>query len=494
MITGRRLRIAVALIAGAILPLGSFPIATVAAGVPTVTAITAGGSSTCALTSAGGLKCWGSNRNGQLGTGKTTASPSPVNVVGFTSGAIAVAVGFHDHACALTSGGGVKCWGYNGSGQLGNGTTTNSSVPVQVSGLTSGVTAIAAGDFHSCALTSGGGVKCWGHNGEGQLGSGSGNSRTPVDVLGLTSGAIAIAAGALHTCALTSGGGVKCWGANSFGQLGNGTTANSSTPVDPSGLASSISAIAAGSSHTCALTSGGGVKCWGFNSHGELGNGSITRSTVPIDVSGLAGGATAVAAGVFHTCALLSAGAVKCWGSNASGQLGSGSGNSRSPADVVGVAGGASAISAGSAHTCALTSSGGAKCWGANYYGQLGNGTRTNSRVPVDVDFATHQAILLRSSKPAGTIPPGTAVTFSATVSPLGPAVDRATVRFEIYRLDGGVWRRTGHRDVAADATGRATLRWTFVSVGSRYVRAIALANATFAASPWSPPVVYTVG
>jgi alpha-tubulin suppressor-like RCC1 family protein len=296
------------------------------------------------------------------------------------------------NACALTSGGGVKCWGLNDVGQLGNGTTNNSFTPVDVSGLSSGVAAIAAGG--PCALTAGGGVKCWGNNTSGRLGNGTTtNSSTPVDVSGLSSGVAAIAAGG-SPCALTAGGGVKCWGDNSFGQLGNGTTTNSSTPVDVSGLSSGVSAIAGGGAYTCALTTGGGVKCWGFNEVGQLGNGTTTGpdqcdefgrvcSVTPVDVIGLSSGVTAIAAGSQDACALTSGGGVKCWGSNGFGQLGNGTttgpdcfgGCSATPVDVNGLSSGVASIAVGGSHTCALTAGGGAKCWGDNLSGELGNGT-----------------------------------------------------------------------------------------------------------------------
>jgi alpha-tubulin suppressor-like RCC1 family protein len=364
--------------------------------------ITLGGVHTCALTLGGGVKCWGANIYGGLGDGKTiTGCPcnktTPVVVIGLTSGVSAIAAG-SEHTCALTSSGGVKCWGNNVNGQLGDGTTINKppygkATPVDVSGLTSGISAITAGKRHTCALTLVGGVKCWGDNGLGQLGNGTTTDSTiPVDVSELTSDVIAIAAGATHTCALTSVGGVKCWGDNFFGELGDNTTIGRTVPVDVSGLTSGVSAIAAGGFHTCALTSVGGVKCWGNNTYGGLGDGTDHGRAVPVDVNGLASGVSAIAVGWFHTCALTSGGGVKCWGDNGSGELGDGTGNTNTPpfgkpipVDVSGLTSGVSAIAAGVYRTCALTSAGGVKCWGQNRYGELGDGTTTSSALPVDV-------------------------------------------------------------------------------------------------------------
>src|SRR5205823_3213591 len=156
---------------------------------------------------------------------------------------------------------------------------------------------------YSCALTSAGGIKCWGDNGWGQLGDGTTTERhRPVDVSGLAGGVAAISAGGDHTCALTSAGGVKCWGHNVFGQLGDGTTTDGHAPVDVSGLGGGVAAIAAGGCHTCALTTAGGVKCWGDNTDGELGDGTTTERHAPVDVLGLAGGVAAVSVGALHTC------------------------------------------------------------------------------------------------------------------------------------------------------------------------------------------------
>ncbi|HRJ40907.1 MAG TPA: hypothetical protein PL105_03460 [Caldilineaceae bacterium] len=347
-----------------------------------VAAIAAGGSHTCALTTGGGVKCWGWNHLGQLGDGTTDNRNTPVDVVGLGSGIAVIAAGGY-HTCVLTTGGGIKCWGANYSGQLGDGTTVEAppygkSTPVDVVGLGSGITAISAGSTHTCALTTGGGVKCWGSNGVyGTLGDGTTDNRnTPVDVVGLGSGITAIRASFGHTCALTTGGGVKCWGLNYSGQLGDGTYTIRHTPVDVVGLGSGVAAIAPGDDHTCALTTGGSVKCWGNNSYGQLGVATTYQKNTPVDVPALSSGIVAISADNRHTCAQTTGGGTKCWGSNSFGQLGNGTmGNKNSPVDVVGLGSGMAAIAAGVYHTCALTTGGGAKCWGYNLFRQLGDNT-----------------------------------------------------------------------------------------------------------------------
>jgi alpha-tubulin suppressor-like RCC1 family protein len=339
--------------------------------------VSAGYAHTCALTVDGGVKCWGNNNSGQLGDGTTSGRFIPLDVLELWTGIGTIDAGGW-HSCAVTKGGVGKCWGVNFSGQLGDGTTMSRSIPSDVAGLSNGVASISAAVEHTCALTSSGGVKCWGYNWYGQLGDGTGNSSTtPVDVVGLSNGTVVISSGQYHTCALTTGGGIKCWGSNTFGQLGDGTGSHTNnfqpTPVEVIGLGSGVVAISSGMWHTCAVTTAGGVKCWGNNDRSQLGDGTTTLRTAPVDVVGLSSGVAAVSAGEYHTCALTKRGGVKCWGDNLFGQLGDGTKNgSSTPVDVLELSSGVSAISAGYSHTCALPLGGGVRCWGRNDFGQLG--------------------------------------------------------------------------------------------------------------------------
>lgn len=346
-----------------------------------VTQIATGRYHTCAVTEAGGVKCWGQNTNGVLGDGTTTNRTTPVDVVGLTSGVARVELGLY-FSCALTSGGGVKCWGDGGSSQLGNGGVGVSYTPVDVVGLSSGVTNLSLGAYHACAVV-GGGAKCWGSNRYGSVGDNTTTSRsTPTNVTGLTSGVVQVAAGSEHTCALTTSGGAKCWGFNGYGQLGNGTTSlQVLTQANVTGLTSGVASVAALGNSSCARTTSGGVKCWGGNTNGDLGDGTTTNRTTPVDVVGLTSGVAQLSTG----CAVTTSGGAKCWGYNANGVLGDGTTTNRTtPVNVTGLSSGVSSIARGANHTCAIVS-GVAKCWGHNLYGQLGDGTNTGSPTPVSV-------------------------------------------------------------------------------------------------------------
>ena len=334
----------------------------------------------CTLLNSGAFKCWGTNDYGNLGDGTKTARLTPVTVSGLGSGVSAIAAG-NRNACAVLDTGGVKCWGRNDFGQLGIGATgADQSTPVTVSGL-SGVKAVSVGAHFSCALLNTGGVKCWGrgaHVGDGT----SSNRLTPVDVVGLSSGVIGIASGNYHTCAVLNTGAVRCWGQDGRGAVGNGGGGNS--PGTVTGLSASAIGIVGGDRHTCALLSTGGVQCWGWNDQGALGNGITGDNSSPQTVLGISS-AVALGAGGEFSCAILSSGAAKCWGANANGQLGNGTTtNALTPVDVSGLSS-AVAIANGYNHACALLSSGGVQCWGSNGNGRLGDGTTTSRLTPVNV-------------------------------------------------------------------------------------------------------------
>ena len=450
---------------------------------PVIRSISTGEEHTCALSTAGGVMCWGRNDRGQLGDGTRTRSLTPVDVLRLTSGVESVSAE-GQRTCALTTAGGVKCWGDNEFGYLGDGTTLDRIHPVDVVGLKSGVSAIDAGNQHACALTTAGGVKCWGDNQNGQLGDGTLTLRgIPVDVSGLTSGVAAISAGNHHTCALTTAGGVKCWGDNEVGELGDGTATQSTVPVDVSGLSSGVAAISAGAFHTCALTTAGAVKCWGYV---VLGNGSHGARYVPTDISGLTSGVTAISAGWFHTCALMSSGDLRCWGYNTFGELGDGTTTDRiDPVDVRGLMHRTVAMSAGPHHTCAVTTSGGVKCWGWNMAGQLGDGATGNRSVPTDVFGPTISGV--ESSLSATTpITSGGQVSVTTTWMGADPYASITSYQAQM-QVNGATWS-----DVTL-ASPTATDLNVSLSPSSRYRFRIRATDALGRASVWFQGTVFTL-
>jgi alpha-tubulin suppressor-like RCC1 family protein len=371
-----------------------------------VSAVSAGDNHSCAI-ERGKAFCWGDNSYGELGVGGIAQSAVPVAVdasgvlAGKTLTHIAAGDGF---TCALDSAGAAYCWGTNYAGALGNGSAVSSSsapVAVDAGGVLAGktLTQISASAFHACALDSAGSAYCWGYNYWGQLGDATtASSSVPVavDTGGVLAGQTLtqISASYGSTCALDAAGAAFCWGDNAYGELGDGGTASSSVPVrvhERRVPGRRFSQLTDGGFHACGLDAAGAAYCWGYNQSGQLGNGSIADSSVPVPVntSGALAGKTlsTVTGGWDYTCALDSAGQAFCWGFNLYGQLG----NSSETGSAVPVAVDTTGVLAGRtltqvatswAHTCAVDSAGAAYCWGDGVAGDLGN-DGAGSSVPV---------------------------------------------------------------------------------------------------------------
>lgn len=341
----------------------------------------------CGLLYDGSVKCWGNNASGECGQlfGSTISTPTAVSSLGSNARSISASEGHY--SCAVLDDGTVHCWGYNADGQLGDGSTTNSPLPVQASGLSTTAVSVAAGVQHTCAVLRDGSVQCWGYNAFGQLGDGTTTSRSSAStsVSGISS-AVAVAVGGYHSCALLADGTVQCWGENGSGELGDGTTTDRHTPVAVTGLSGAV-AIAAGLLHSCAALSSGAVKCWGYNGAGQIGDTTTTDRHTYATSSGVTN-AVGVTAGQYHTCAVLADGSAKCWGYNGYGQVGNGSFTSPqlTPVAVYGSAN-MVGVACGGQSTCAILSGGGAQCWGHDNNYQLGNGGTFDQDAPVNVVY-----------------------------------------------------------------------------------------------------------
>jgi alpha-tubulin suppressor-like RCC1 family protein len=357
---------------------------------PGTSTVAPGGFHSCGISPSGHPHCWGQNTFGQIGIGTSGPPnyPSPqatvVSMLFNDAQTADVRVGAW-HACARNGIGEVYCWGRNQHGQLGDGSLQTRSVPMPIAGAAR-FAAISVGDEHTCGLRADGAAYCWGLNADGQLGDGTTEPRSVPTPVQTSARFVAIAAGDRHTCALDEHAAAHCWGRNDRGQLGTGTDVPSPLPVAVSGGHRFRSIAAGRQEHTCAISEAGVPFCWGANSNGQVGDGSLmSRLLVPTLVAGelnLVG----ITAGTGHTCGISVAGAAHCWGLNIYGQLGTG-GTSllhRTPQAVVPVAPFVE-IAAGWQRTCARAADGTAYCWGNNEGGSIGDGTTTTRPSPTPI-------------------------------------------------------------------------------------------------------------
>jgi alpha-tubulin suppressor-like RCC1 family protein len=289
--------------------------------------LTASERGSCALVPSGDVYCWGDNGWGQLGTGSTGgSSATPVQVAGLPASDPVVDIESSGHSnttCALTASGDVWCWGSNDNGQLGVGSFTNSGVPAKVGG---GYSSISVGWDFVCATDPAGDLYCWGNNYFGTLANGGGGgSNVPVHVVPPTP-LLSVKAGSISACALSFAGAVYCWGDNTYGEArGDGTIGGGSvtTPTAVASLGTGIARLGAGNGTSYAITYNGNVLAWGLNAYSCVGSGSVAQKIPrPVQVLGLSEGAESVGGGEeWFTCALTTRGHAWCWGNNGNSEL-----------------------------------------------------------------------------------------------------------------------------------------------------------------------------
>jgi alpha-tubulin suppressor-like RCC1 family protein len=373
---------------------------------------------TCALLTNRQVRCSGDNDYGQLGTGtfdddQTTAVAvrNATDTANLTN-VIQIAAGGY-HTCALLTNRQVRCWGFGGTGELGDGDTDDESLPVTVSnpagtGPLQNVVQISSGEYHTCAVIQGGQLRCWGGNEDGRIGDGTtGTDRLrPRRVLsvagsGLLTGVSQVEAGYYDTCARLTNGQARCWGYNDEGQLGNNSTDGSDRPVvvrnvSGAGALAGVRRISVGTYHVCAVLNNGQARCWGYNTDGVFGDGTQDDAHLPVVVENGAGtaplsGIAYLDAAYYHSCALLTNHQVRCWGENLYDQVGNGveAGpdvlrptpvrNRLDTGNLVGVR----TLQSSDYHTCVSLNNRQARCWGYDDGGALGNGGTTQSPLPV---------------------------------------------------------------------------------------------------------------
>lgn len=359
--------------------------------------LSSGAANTCAIEANQKVYCWGSNISRQLGIGTNNLSyalqPIPVNALNGVP--VGISTGY-DSACAMLTFGTMRCWGNNTNGALGTANSGKNASSAQTAAALTGAWVAPSnqgtGQRHICFRDNNKTVKCQGLGASGQLGNATNaNSAAPVQTAVITGASAALSAeqvvsGLNHSCALMENRNVKCWGANNVRQLGTpaNEAPNVNQPQDVPNLANDVEQIASSVDHSCAQRANGDVHCWGANSFGQIGDGTISPFKGATRVDDLSGNAKEVSTGIAHSCALMTNGTVRCWGANNYGQLGTGNtDNATKPVTVAGLPRPAIAMSAGGNHTCARLDDQSIRCWGRNDRGQLGNNSRTNSTTPV---------------------------------------------------------------------------------------------------------------
>lgn len=349
---------------------------------------------------------WGKGGDGALGTGSTSTEGAPVqmaagaNVVNTWGANWNSMDGGYDQTCGIGTDERAYCWGLNGSGQLGDGTTDDTNVPVAVlPGANSGdawLSVSAGSNYSSCGVGTDGEAYCWGLNGtDGQLGDGTtSNSSVPVAVVGGPDSWTSVRVGNTHACGVGADDEAYCWGNNGSGQLGDGTTTNSQVAVQVMGGPAQWAQVSAGAEHTCGISTDHRAYCWGKSDAGELGDGTTDDTNVPVQVldgENTSGSWDSIVAGYYATCGIGGDDQAYCWGWDTSGQLGNGGASDEWTPTRVDLPTGMSvrmlSMDAWAQHVCALTSSNVVYCWGWNASGQLGDGSFGDADVPVQVNL-----------------------------------------------------------------------------------------------------------